>query len=199
MNYKPYLNTNKTIKYEEIAQIFNKFSPNDNNYVETILNPKGGNLFIYYNPSKPKDYKVDGFTWYNRGGHKPTPKINPILSKSYFDVKYANNKSSEDFQKVLYELIDNTTASKRKETPVIVHYLGCCDEEQLENFKPGPHWNVKDKAMASGFKPTLPSTINYLKGLLSMSPAHQVYKNSSKVGGARDMKQCQNIKYVKSD
>ena len=172
MNYKPYLDTNKTIKYEEIAQIFNKFSPNDNNYVETILNPKGGNLFIYYNPSKPKDYKVDGFTWYNRGGHKPTPKINPFLSKSYFDVKYTNNKSSEEFQKVLYELIDNTTASKRKETPIIVHYIECVDEQKLENFKPGPHGNVKDKAMASGFKPTLPSTIDHLKGLLSMSPAH---------------------------
>ena len=122
-----------------------------------------------------------------------------ILSKSYFDVKYANNKSSEEFQKFLYELIDNTTASKRKETPIIVHYIECVDEQKLENSKPGPHGNVKDKAMASGFKPTLPSTIDHLKGLLSMSPAHQVYKNSSKVGGARDMKQCQNIKYVKSD
>ena len=88
MNYKPYMNTNKSIKYEQIALIFSKFSPNDNNFVETIINPKGGDLFLYYNPSKPNDYKVDGYTWYNRGGHKLTPKINPILSKSYFDVKY---------------------------------------------------------------------------------------------------------------
>ena len=50
--------------------------------------------------------------------------------------------------------------------------------------------------MSSGFKPTLPSTIDHLKQLLAMSPAHQVYKNSSKVDGARDLKQCQNIRYV---
>ena len=63
-------------------------------------------------------------------------------------------------------------------------------------YKPEPHGNVKDKSMASGFKPTLPSTIDHLKGLLSMSPAHQIYKNSSKVDGPRDLKQCQNIRYV---
>jgi hypothetical protein len=176
--------------------MFRKFSPNDNKHVERIFNPIGGNLFIYYNQSKPKDYKVDGYTWYNRGGHKPTPKINPVLSKSYFDVKYGDNKSSEQFQKVLYELIDNDTISKRRETPIIVHYIGTSDEHQLELYKPGPHGNVKDKSMASGFKPTLPSTIDHLKGLLSMSPAHQIYKNSSKVDGPRDLKQCQNIRYV---
>ena len=51
MNYKPYMNTNKSIKYEQIALIFSKFSPNDNNFVETIRNPKGGDFFLYYNPS----------------------------------------------------------------------------------------------------------------------------------------------------
>ncbi len=57
MNYKPYLNTNKTIRYDEIVDIFRKFSPNDNKHVERIFNPIGGNLFIYYNQSKPKDYR----------------------------------------------------------------------------------------------------------------------------------------------
>ena len=65
--------------------------------------------------SKPNDNKVDGYTWFNKVCHKLTPKINPILSKSYFDVKYGNNISGEKF----YQLIDNTTTIKRKESPVI--------------------------------------------------------------------------------
>ena len=47
--------------------------------------------------------------------------------------------------------------------------------------------------MSSGFKPTLPCKIDHLKELLTMNPAHQVYKNSSKFGGARDLKQYQKI------
>jgi hypothetical protein len=44
------------------------------------------------------------------------------------------NISSEEFQKVLYELIDHNTASKRKETPIIVHYDGTSDDHKLELF-----------------------------------------------------------------
>ena len=75
-------------------------------------------MFIYFSQNNPKDYKVDGYLWKNKGGHKPTPVENPVVSKTYYDVKYGDNQISNEFSKIVYESIDKATKT-RKFTPII--------------------------------------------------------------------------------
>ena len=127
------------------VNILRNFNVNKKEHVETIYNPKGGNVFIYYNPGKPKDFKIDGYLWRNKGGHKNTPIENPEISKSYYNVMFGEKKVSEEFSKITYALIDQITR-QRKESPILIQYLGCEDEDRLKYFKSDPHGNVKDKA-----------------------------------------------------
>lgn len=73
---------------------------------------------------------------------------------------------------------------------VLIHYIG-----NEEGFKPGPHGNCKDKDCNVSFQPTLPSILNQLKQKVNSASAHIVYKEKNHK--SRNLKQCQNLKYVK--
>jgi hypothetical protein len=81
--------------------------------------------------------------------------------------------------------------------PIIIHYLDKTKEDQnIEiDYDSGPHGNTKDKN-AESYQRTLPSVLSQIKESVSKKAPHLVYKETSKKKGVRDLKQCQNLRYV---
>jgi hypothetical protein len=115
LNYTPYLKEQlKTLDLDVAAEILNKFDPSKNEHVVAIYKPRGGQVLIYFiTLDKKQDYKVDGYSWTNNGGRKPSPPSNPVIFKTYYDVtlgtKEGKKETSSEFKKVVFEIMDNVT------------------------------------------------------------------------------------------
>jgi len=86
-------NIQKPLKWKEVKEIIDEFDSETHQYIDSrIHEPKGGDVFIFYNPNpeKHEDYKVDGYLWKNNGANKPMPTETltrkSILYKTYYLV-----------------------------------------------------------------------------------------------------------------
>jgi hypothetical protein len=153
-------------------------------------------VFMFYSADekKVKDYKVDGYVWRNMGANKP------VLLKSYYKVICKDRTVNNEFCKDVFMLIDDVPHG----VPVLVHY-NCGEKEnedmemEIENrFAAPSHDNcIKRDGASASFQPTLPSVLSELKEAVYTINPHKVYKNmSKKTNGVRNLKKCQNIRYV---
>ena len=82
--------------------------------------------------------------------------------------------------------------------PILIHYLKKNNESDSEiECESGPHGNTKDQEGAQNYQRTMPSVLSQLKDKVTNIVPNIVYKNTSKKKGARDLKQLQNLRYVR--
>ena len=57
------------LAYDDIYDLISDFDPETNNFVESIQNPKNGDVFFHYSTDEKKldDWKSDGMNWCNNG------------------------------------------------------------------------------------------------------------------------------------
>ncbi|RNA38346.1 histone-lysine N-methyltransferase EHMT2-like [Brachionus plicatilis] len=108
------------------------------------------------------------FYWKNNVGNSPFPVENRVFYKSYFHLQ-EDGTINKNVIKDVYVLVN-------KEIPVHIHYLDKTKDGNCEiDYKTGPH-EIREK--------------------VTSSVSHLVYKDFSEKKGARDLKQCQNLRYV---
>lgn len=82
--------------------------------------------------------------------------------------------------------------------PVLIHYLKKNNDSDSEiECESGPHGNTKDQEGAQNYQRTMPSVLSELKEKVAKKVPNLVYKETSKKKGARDLKQIQNLRYVR--
>ena len=120
--------------------------------------------------------------WRNQGANKPFPANDPVLFKSYYHLIDKDGLVSKEFTKESFYL-------KGQDLPVLIHYMGIYDSDvEIES---GPHGNIKQKESSQNYMRTLPSVMKELKEQVSQKAPSTVYQK-----GHRDLKQCQNLRYV---
>ncbi|RNA33261.1 hypothetical protein BpHYR1_050401 [Brachionus plicatilis] len=86
---------------------------------------------------------------------------------------------------------DTITSFTDKDLSVLIHYLDRTKEGNFEiDNKVTPHGN--------SFLRTFPSVMKNLKQNMTKKAPNLVYKETSKINGSRDLKQCHNIRYRSS-
>jgi hypothetical protein len=79
----------------EDEMLLRKFDPKASRHITTkIVNPRGGEVYIFYNDTKPQDWECDSYTWYHDGAKKLFPAEHSVICKSYWQVKDENKKKS---------------------------------------------------------------------------------------------------------
>ncbi|RMZ94031.1 hypothetical protein BpHYR1_016848 [Brachionus plicatilis] len=185
----------KRLTYEQVVEIFTEFQSSDQNHSERIEFPKSGDVIIFWSSesSKHNDWTTDGFKWKNQGTRKaliPTSPNDPAVFKNYYQMIDRNKCINKEVIKDVYFFKDQAM-------PIIVHYLDKKTKaNSLLEYDSGPHGNVKSKENAENYQRTLPSVLSQIKENVSKRAPHLVYKETSKKKGVRDLKQCQNLRYV---
>ena len=198
---------------EYVKEIFDNFKPENGNHNESIIAPKSGIYFldeiqheIISNPifkgdviifwskdkTKCRDWLRDGVSWKNQGAKKPSPPPpnDPILYKTYYHLIREDRSIDKLVVKDVYFTLHDTC-------PVLIHYIDKTKERNVElDYQPPVHGNLKNKENEEGYLRTLPSVYSQLKQKVSQKNPHLVYKESSKKNGPRNLKQCQNLRYV---
>ncbi|RNA44067.1 hypothetical protein BpHYR1_014825 [Brachionus plicatilis] len=185
-----------SLEFERLSSSFAEsvllnFNSEDQTHTEVIETPRSGDLIIFWtqDPKKKRDY-CDMFKWKNNGGKKPFPVDNPVFYKSYFHLQEEDGTINKNVIKDVYVLVN-------KEIPVLIHYLDKTKDGNCEiDYKIGPHGNIKNKNNAPSYQRTLPSVLTELREKVTSNVPHLVYKDFSKKKGARDLKQCQNLRYA---
>ena len=89
--------------------------------------PKPGNLYLFFNPTRPDDWRADGHKWVNQGTTK-LPRSTKLIKKTYFYIA-SENGYDKRFRKEVF-------MRNEEGSPVLIHYIG---DDSIS--KPAPHDN----------------------------------------------------------
>ena len=140
----------------------------------TIINPRGGDKFIFYKESteardhkENQDWKVDGFNWNNVGQkdlpHKSEDKLVTVVYYKARNNKFNNPDNEGSFTKKCYFPIS-------RPYPTFIEYFG-----DHVGFEPSAHGNAKKRDDA--FQRNLPSVMAHLKEKLKNDRPMVVHMN----------------------
>ena len=110
------------------------------------------------------DWQCDHYRWF-QNGCKQLPKVEPKVKKYYFNIMQPDNTNSNEFQKIVYQLLDSPSLS-------LIQYLG--NDLKAVDYS---HGNSK----AEDTKPyirTCPSVIEEIKESDPSEYASAFYKKS---------------------
>ena len=105
--------------------------------------PKPGNLYLFFNPTRPDDWRADGHKWVNQGTTK-LPRSTKLIKKTYFYIA-SENGYDKRFRKEVF-------MRNEEGSPVLIHYIG---DDSIS--KPAPHDNCLKQT--KNFFRTKPSAI----------------------------------------
>ena len=159
---------------------------NDRTTTRLPFRPKPGNLYLFFNPTRPDDWRADGHKWVNQGTTK-LPRSTKLIKKTYFYIA-SENGYDKRFRKEVF-------MRNEEGSPVLIPYIG---DDSIS--KPAPHGNCLKQTKL--FFRTKPSAFREFESKVQKEQAHKVYKEEiSKqtdrdeiLSRPRNVKQLQNLK-----
>ena len=167
-----------------LLKILNNFCPTSDNHTSEIVQPEGGEVYIFFKKDGPKDYVVDGYKWRNHSQYFYKEEDRICMRITYY--KCSDNPEGADKSNAFRKRV---VCLPNLETPVIVEYMG---DEQIVRT---PHGNNRDNK-ASYFRST-PSIIQNVTKQLNTMTSFDVYKNTPVANRPRNKRVLSNIKYVR--
>ncbi|KAL4240107.1 hypothetical protein ACF0H5_000901 [Mactra antiquata] len=188
-----YMTRDKSLTTEESVQIINMCELGEQtDRICTCIpsNPVGGNVYIVDLLSLPniKDVRVDKFVWVNIG-RKKYPRKSSKIYKTIYKIRLQNNACSSEFQKFLYEKIENSRY-------VIVQYVG-----DASVYEPISHGNSKNNNLI--MRRTCPSVFDEIKRhandvTASANLLEKESKSKAETGNDLGVKTARNLNQVKN-
>ena len=173
------------INVPEAIKILEDFNL-ESKHTDTIFDPEGDEIFLFYKENGKLDYKCDGYRWRNQS-YSNQPEEEPVVKITYY--KAITDK----------EMIEGNGVWKKrtfmligKPLPILIQYEG-----SGENFPPPKHGNTKKPEQASNFSRTLPSMLDELKVRLENRMPAEVYRSLTQDEKTRNKKVCSNVRQVR--
>lgn len=115
-----------------VYQILKNFKKESDNHTNEIVQPKGGEVYLYYKNDGPKDYVSDGFKWRNHSAYTYKEDNFECMKITYY--KCSDNPSGVEKDKSFRKRVAILLYS---DLPVFVEYMGD------ENISKTSHGNSK--------------------------------------------------------
>ena len=87
---------------------------NERTMTRLPFRPKHGNLYLFFNPTRPDDWRADGHKWANQGTTK-LPWSTKLIKKTYFYIA-SENGYDKRFRKEVF-------MRNEEGSPVLIHYI----------------------------------------------------------------------------